>query len=180
MASMRPEHVRTLRVLWSALFSSTVMFLGVAVLVTRQRPEPLEPEPILLPALAAAALAAAVASVLVPRIVLAQGLRQLGLQVQQRAASDRMFDDSGRRPRRFVEPDQAKRRAALAYQTQMIVGMALAESVALMGFVTLFVGFPMTAAAAHFVVAWVLMLTKLPSERRFEQALERAYDADLS
>jgi len=57
--------------------------------------------------------------------------------------------------------------------------MALAESVALMGFVLWFLGFPFLYAAPMFAVCIALMLSKFPRLDFYEAQLETAYDADL-
>jgi hypothetical protein len=62
----------------------------------------------------------------------------------------------------------------------MILGLALAESVALFGLVLGQLGSPLPGVLPFFVVSWGLMLSKLPTERAIVQALEQVYDADLA
>jgi hypothetical protein len=57
--------------------------------------------------------------------------------------------------------------------------MALAEAVALNGFVLWFLGFPLTQAIGFFIVCWVLMIAHFPNPARYVQVLEKLYDADL-
>lgn len=175
---MSNPKLQTLRVLWAALMGSPAMFLIVGYLVTKERQEVLTPDPILLPVLGAAALGSAVASVVLPQVLLKPAL--LALKLQLTDAPSVGPSRGRRRPRRFADADLARARLLMAVQTPFILGMALAESVALMGFVLWFQGFPFLHVAPTFVVSWGLMVSKFPRLAFYEQQLEAAYDADLA
>ena len=176
---MRPDQLRVMRILWASLVASTFGFVIVAfVLRTTVREVP-EPMPILLPIGVVLALPLVVLSVWVPRTLLVQTLRRREFEVGERIGQERMFADRALRPRVFVDPAGARRDAVPAYQTAMILGMALAESVALFGLVLIVLGHGPLVGLPFFVVAWSLMLVRLPSHQALERALEQAYDADL-
>jgi len=60
------------------------------------------------------------------------------------------------------------------YLTELIVTLALAESVAIFGLVLGFLGAPARVAVPFFAVTWVLMLLRFPSaERRAQVDSER-------
>jgi hypothetical protein len=58
--------------------------------------------------------------------------------------------------------------------------MAMAEAVALHGFVLWFLGFDFAYVIPLFLVSWVLMVGKFPRLPAFERELEAVYDADLA
>lgn len=174
---MSNPKLQTLRVLWAALMGSPAMFLIVGYVVTSQRSEVPTPEPLLLPVLGAAALGSAVASVILPLALLRPAL--LGLKLPLTDAPTVGPSGSRRRPRRFADASVARIRLLSAVQTPFILGMALAESVALMGFVLWFLGFAFLYVAPAFVISWALMVSKFPRLAFYEAQLETAYDADL-
>lgn len=175
---MSQPQMQTLRVLWAALMASPAMLLVVGYVVISERQEVLTPDPILLPVLGAAALGSAAASVILPLILLKPAL--LALKLQLTDAPSVGPSRGRRRTHRFADAHAARARLLRAVQTPFILGMALAESVALMGFVLLFLGFPLLHVAPMFVVSWALMVSKFPRLAFYEQQLEAAYDADLS
>ena len=176
---MRPEQLRLLRILWAAISGSTVVFLVVLLVIRVQAPPTFEPDPLMLVVVGFTALAEAVMSVIMPKRMFAQTVRARKFEVVARAADERMFDDSGRRARAFADPAKSTQAAVPAYQTAMIIGLALAEAVALSGFALAQLGSPLLAVVPFFVVAGGLMATKFPSEPALVRSLEQAYDADL-
>jgi hypothetical protein len=131
-----------------------------------------------LPVLAIAALGSAIASVVLPPVLMKPAIVALRLPLTEAAS---VGPSKGRRrPRRFVDAAAARSALLTAVQAPFIVGLALAESVALMGFVAWFLGFPFVFAAPLFGVSWGLMLSKFPRLEVFERALEATYDADLA
>lgn len=174
---MNDDKLKVMRILWVALLSSPALFLVVGYLVVQERQEVLTPEPLLLPVLAATALGSAMASVLLPRVLLRPAL--LGLRLPLTDAPAPGPSRGRRRTRRFTDSSSARSKLLATVQTHFILGMALAESVALQGFVLWFLGFPFIYAAPFFAVSWGLMLVKFPRLPHYEQELEAAYDADL-
>ncbi|MDH3727271.1 MAG: hypothetical protein OER77_07050 [Myxococcales bacterium] len=129
------------RILWAALFVSTLLYLAVIELTT------VEGEPnwqgLLLP-LAVAAVTTAGASLVAPRILLRQ-------------RSSKSTDES------------SSTRAAGAYLNSLILSMALAEAVAILGFVLGLRGAPVTVVMPFFVVTWILMLLRFPTQEELDE-----------
>ena len=129
------------RILWAALFVSTLLYLAVIELTT------VEGEPnwqgLLLP-LAVAAVTTAGASLVAPRILLRQ-------------RSSKSTDES------------SSTRAAGAYLNSLILSMALAEAVAILGFVLGLRGAPVTVVMPFFVVTWILMLLRFPTQEKLDE-----------
>jgi hypothetical protein len=177
---MTAQNVATMKILWGCLLASTVMLFGVGVFVTRGGYEAPRPEQALLVALAVVSAISAGASVVFPRHTLHRTLRAPKLETEATEAKDRMFSDTRRRLRRFADSKHARVRLAAAAMTSMILGMALAESVALDGLVLMFLGHSVRVCAAFFGVCWILMATKFPNPKAYERQLEDLYDAELA
>lgn len=130
------------RILWAALFFSTLIYVAVLELATGVT------EPrwgfLLLP-LSIAGASTGAASLLVPRIML------------RRHRSSR-----GR-----SEPSSAG--GAGAYLVTLIVGLALAESVAIFGLVLGLQGAPPRVVMPFFAATWVLMLIRFPTQARMDE-----------
>ena len=178
---MGPEKLRVMRIIWAALLLSTLIYLVVALVVPPESTEELgrETSPLMPPAFAALAVALAAASIAVPRRMAKESLLQKRFALVDLAADKRMFSDAKGRARRFQDSGAARAEAFPALQTSFIVGMALAEAIALFGFVLLYLGFELSWGLPFFAVCWVLMAGRYPSPARLDQQLEEAYDADL-
>jgi hypothetical protein len=176
---MRPELLRTMRILWAAMLVSTTTFLAVILVLRHQGFHASAPGVPLSILLALVALPTAVMSLWLPRMQTVQALKRAQFEVQERPAAERMFADDARRARVFANPAEVKRRSGPALQTAMIVALALAESIALYGFVLLFLGYSWLHGLPFFIVCWGLMFSKYPSERAMLRTVEQAYDADL-
>lgn len=129
------------RILWVALFVSTLLYLVVIGLTT------VEGEPhwqgLLLP-LAVAAVMMAGASLVAPRIL----LRQRSAQSTDESSSTQ---------------------AAGAYLVALILAMALAEAVAILGFILGVRGAPVTVVVPFFAVTWILMLMRFPTQEKLDE-----------
>lgn len=174
---MNDQKLMVMRTIWAALLTGTVMFLVVGYVVTSGRQEALVPEPFLLPVLGFTALGLAAGSVLLPPVLLRQAF--LALRLPTTEAPNPGPSSTRRRAKRFVDSGSVRSRLLLAAQPSFIVGMAMAEAVALHGFVLWFLGFELPLVIPFFAVCWGLMLSKFPRLSHFERALESAYDADL-
>ncbi len=91
-----------------------------------------------------------------------------------------MLRDRGRRQRVFADGREALVKAMPALQTGLILGLALAEAVALFGLVLVVLGHPLAETNGFFVVSWILIALKWPSEAGLARQLETARNADLS
>jgi hypothetical protein len=175
---MNEPKLKVMRVLWTALLGQPVMLLVAGYLVTSSREETVTPDPVLLPVLSLVALGSAAASLVLPRVLQRPAL--LALKLPLTDAPTVGPSRGRRRQRRFEDAALARTRLLTTAQTYFIIGMALAESVGLMGFVLWFLGFPFPYVAPMFVVTAALMISKFPRLSHFESELENAYDADLT
>lgn len=146
-----------LPILWAALVASVFIYGGVLFVVTGSAAAAgtPAPEPVLLYALAGSAVVTASASIFLPRMLLAQAVR-------------RTPRPTPGAPRPAGDP------AWGAYVTSFILGMALAESVAVFGFVLGFLRFPPAEVVPFFAVSLGLMLTRFPGTERVREELENA------
>lgn len=125
-----------MRVLWVALALSSVFF--IVVLQVAERPKT-PPNPSMLPMFAAFAVGLIVVSIVLPR-------RQLQLAGQR--------------------APQGQGPSAPAFMTAFILGMALTDAVAVLGFALGFLNFPAAHYIPFFCVAWLGFFLRFPSERR--------------
>lgn len=134
-------------------------------------------------ALSAAAVAVLVASFVVPPLGLRQAAQHAKLEATQETVVDPARDGSDVLPYRetatvtrtvAAKPKQARTRALIAYQTSLILGMALSEAVALLGFVLHFVGFPLLWVLPFFLASWVSMALRFPTVEKVLGPFERA------
>jgi hypothetical protein len=172
--------MQMLRILWFALFASTGVLAGVVVAVGGT----LEPgiSTTLPVGLAISAIFAAVLSVVLPARFHRQALRAQKLtvveEVDQTSAFANYRGALGKR-RVFQEPSAARRAAVATMQVPMIVGLALAESVAIDGAIIGFLGFDFIQAAPFFLASGALILARFPRETSIYRALETVFDAKL-
>ena len=178
-ANMAQNQLMVIRILWVGLFVSTLLFLISGYVTVSSREDIPSPDPLLLPVLAFVSVGIAGASLLFPRRLLAQSFRAAKYEVADRPKEELMFKDIPGRPRRFVNPEAVRKSLPPKVQTPFILSMALAEAVALNGFVLWFLGFPLSQTIGFFVVCWILMIAQFPNPARYVQALEKVYDADL-
>lgn len=162
---------------WAAITCSTVMFLVVGRMIGRAPEQP--PDTILLIAFAVVSFVLVVASQLIPKQMLVAALKAQQFEVVELSATERMFNDSPRRGRRFSAPDQVRRKLIQCAQTPFILSLALSEATAIMGLVSMMLGFTFPQVLGFFVVSSVLLLSKFPRLESFERVLEASYDAEL-
>lgn len=162
-------------VLWVALFASTIAY-GVVLRVVAPPAAPASP--MLLYALGAAALGSAVASIVLSRMTFRAALSRLSPQIREEPDTSQVqFRDKVPMRRLFADGARARADAMRVHTTPFIIGMALAESVALYGFVLGFLGFPLVNVIPFFVACWALMIFHFPRTRAIEAAIETAHDA---
>lgn len=170
------------RILWGALLSATVIFLGVLFWQRRAGVLPAAPEdPMFLLTFAVAALSASSMSVVMPLMFRRKALLAANLAVEEidDTGAIGMFRQSAPKVRVFSDAQKARAIALATYQTSLILGMAMAESVALFGFVLGFLGFAPLQVLPFWIVAWLLMLSRFPNDKAIDEPLEKVYDARL-
>jgi hypothetical protein len=176
--------LQTPRILWLALLTSNAMYLGVLFFVRAGRTDapPGPPAPAMIGGLACAALVTAAASVLLPRRLFAQAASSADVAVRGDVKDDPLGAQQGFRraapsEQVFADPPAARRKAVAAFMTPFIVGMAMAESVSLFGFVLGFLGADVLVFAPFFVVGVALQASRFPSMPAIERAFEAARGA---
>ena len=122
------------RVLWVALFASTLIYIAVLEVVAI---EPQSGWQSLLPAFALGGLMAAGGSLIAPRFV-------------------------PQKPRGAPSAQQN------SYVVALILSLALAESVCILGLVLGFLGAPAAVVLPFFVVTWLLMFLRFPTQQKLE------------
>ncbi len=159
--------MRTFRILWGALFASTVIFFVIMLVVHPENQGP--PQSIMAPAFAFVALTTAVMSFIMPRMNYRQAIANVKLETVEQSVdtgSDVLPYRSGAKRRVFAKPDQARRKALVIFQTPFILSLALSESIALYGFILGFLGFHFLIALPFFLVSWVLIALRFPTEQK--------------
>jgi hypothetical protein len=176
----RVKALQVSRVVWAAIFGSTVAFLGVLLLLKPAPSEP--PQLVVLVILAGAALSSLVASFVIPPLMIRQALARSKLETKQETVADsgRGSDVLPYRQTATItrtiaaDPERARRRALAVHQTRVILELGMSESVALLGFSAHFLGFPLEYALPFFAAAFVSMALRYPTLERalvsFEQA----------
>jgi hypothetical protein len=167
---MKPDPLLTARILWFAILSATILFLFIPMPPS----DPVAGASLLLP-LTIAAAGCAVGSIVAPAHLLRNGLTRLKLQTVEIEDRERAFGSIVPKRRAFRDPDVAESAAYRVYQTATIIGLALAEAVALDGFVLKFLAAGMKNALPFFIVSWALILVLFPRRSVISRALERAY-----
>ena len=169
------------RLIWGALLLSTFAYLGVGWWMVQQRTEAVEVEMTLLYGLAAAGFCSAVASLVLPRFFLGAWTRRVKLKVEDRPdpTAETHYRQHVTGSRVFVDPDEARRQLAAAFFVPLILGLALAESVAIYGLVLLLLGSSWPEAIGFFAASWVLMAVRFPLEGPLVATLEKAKNARL-
>lgn len=171
--SSRVIEARTLRLLWASIFFAVGVFAGLTVVL----PPPMaEGDQTLFLVLAAVALGNAMLSFVVPKSVYRNGL------TREKVPIDEVPDPNApagfgavTRVRVFRNPEAARRLARQHFRQTFIIGLALAESVAVIGFVMNRLGFPQLLTLPFFLVSGILIAVRFPSgdtpERQFEATL---------
>jgi hypothetical protein len=171
--SSRDIEARTLRLLWASIALGVGVFAGLTAVL----PPPLaEGDPTLFFVFAAVALGNGMLSFVVPKIVYRNGLQREKIPIDEVPDPNAPAGfGSVRRVRIFRNPEAARRLARQHFRQTFIIGLALAESVAVFGFVANRLGHPQLFTLPFFLVSGVLIAVKFPSgdapEKWFEATL---------
>jgi len=168
----------TPRILWGALLASTGIYL---VILQTLELAPGEPDPMMLPALAIAGAFSAITSIAWPAYAQRQAAASATFEIEEvpDPNAQGMFRDQVPTLRRFADPDAVVSKGMALFFTPYILAMALAESVAIYGFVLGFLGFDLVTIIPFWVVAWALMLVRFPRWSDVIAPLEKAHDTSF-
>lgn len=146
------------RIVWAALMGSQFVYLAMLAFGLFPPPE-VPPQPVMLTVLSGVAFINAVMSVMLPRVLVGPALGAARHRDGHLVGQDRSV----------LLP-----RAISVGFTGWIVGMAIAESIALFGLVLGVLGFSLLQAAPFFGLAALITLMKFPTESRFLVPFEEA------
>lgn len=169
----------TPRILWGSLCFATVMIAIVPYVA--QIPEQ-TPAAVMLPALGGVAFMQAILSVVFPESTMRRAFAtQLPKFVVERAnpAAEVTFREAAPPIKVFDDLDATWTKVLMMWQSPFILKMALAESVALIGLVLPFQGFPRITALPFAIVALVLQLARFPTLGKIQRAVEKATGVPL-
>lgn len=166
--------LRTTRVLYGALVTTTVLLAVVSFVVQPNAPQPIQPFMEIY--IAVAAVAVAVTSFILPAKTLATAATRTRMEIVPSGVSMEGLP----LPPRFADPAGAARRAMAAAQTSFILSLALSEAVSLFGLVLHMLGAPRFVSLPFFVAGTVLAALRFPTVSRFVAPFERAHGASFA
>ncbi|HEY2368849.1 MAG TPA: hypothetical protein VGH87_20780 [Polyangiaceae bacterium] len=171
--------LQTMRILWMALFGSSVMFLFMitshVVHDEHARMPPHLPE-----MLGALAFGISIVSIALPARGFDMALRTMKVTFENEVGEPvGSFRESAPVEKLFASPHQTVMDAFTRFQTPFLIGMALSESICLFGFMLGFMNAPPTTYAPFFAVGLGLMAWKFPRLSTITSALERVKGAKL-
>ncbi len=150
----------TLRVLWAAILSSMLMIAAMALVLP---PSELMPESLHLFVFAGVALGSAVMSFVVPEQVFRSTLSKLELKEAPDPQAPSGFGEASR-IKVFADPARARRVVSGAYKTALILGLALSESIGILGLVLNRLGHPFAHSALFFAASVLLVALRFPAQ----------------
>lgn len=174
-------YLRVPRILWFALLAASLFYPGLLLFLQSNGHRATTPEFVMVPALYGAALMSTVMSFVMPRIKLAATFKPFASRVESGGGGAAPWPGyrgkvEGERVVRLSGPD-LRALVVGGYQTALILGMALSESVAIMGFMLGFLGFPLVMWAPLSAAGTLLIAIRFPTERAVLGPLEKAVGA---
>ena len=170
--------LQTVRILWMSLFFSSLIFLLMIsshVVHGEGSMPPHMPE-----MFGALAVGIAIISIVLPARGFDTALRAMDVKLENEVGEPiGSFRESAPTTKLIAKPHDTVIAAFARYQTPFIVGMALAESICLFGFMLGFMGAPTYAYAPFFALGLGLMAWKFPRLVTITSALERVKGAKI-
>jgi hypothetical protein len=150
--------LKTFRVLWAGMLASSVLFFVLQLML---RPDH-EPPPLTFAiVLGGVAATMAVGSAVVPRALYKRGLGRLVHPTPEVSDPTRL---PGLTPGHVAaDPQGALTTIFGVYSVPFVLGLGLAESVGLFGFVLGFLGFPLGVVAPFFILCWGIHGVRYPT-----------------
>lgn len=170
--------LKTVRILWLALVMTNAIYIGMVSSHAAISPD--AAPPYMAEMFGALAFGIAILSIVMPARGFEAGLRNMKVElVEVPGEVVGSFRESAPLTRVIAEPERALADAFVRFQTPFILGMALAESISLFGFMLGFMRAAPIVYMPFFAAGTVLMLSKFPTEQRMVRALERVKNAKL-
>lgn len=163
------------RFVWAALFASQAIYAALFFVpgVIETRSADAAPPTELLLGLAVAALATAITSFALPAFLRRAALAQLSIATRKVPDPDAL---QGFRAtptiRQYVEPRAAAVKASQLAFVPLILSLAMAEAVSIMGLIAGVQGYPFAQCAPFFAVGMTLTAIRFPTERSFFGSFE--------
>lgn len=176
---MLAKRMMTPRILWGALLFSTLL-IGVMPYVATLPDQP--PNRTMLPVFCGMALFQVVFGLVFPETTLKKALAtRLAKSIVERPnpAAEVTFREAAPPIKAFDDPNAIWPTVLLVWQTPFILKMALAESVALMGLMLPFQGFPRETALPFVAVAAMLQIARFPTAAKIQRAVLAATGVEL-
>ena len=174
------QRLQTVRILWTGLVVSCLIFLMMVTSHIVHEEEGHGVPPHLPELLGALAVGIAIVSIVLPAKGFDAALRAMDVQLENEVGEPvGSFRESAPTKRLIAEPHKTVLAAFARYQTPFIIGMALAESICLFGFMLGFLGAPPYAYAPFFALGLGLMAWRFPRLVTITSALERVKQAEL-
>jgi hypothetical protein len=171
--------LQTMRILWMGMFFSSLMFL---FLISSHviHDEDARMPPHLPEMLGAIALGVAIISIVLPARGFDAALRAMDVKFENEVGEPvGSFRESAPTTKIIAKPHETVIAAFARYQTPFIIGIALAESINLFGFMLGFMGAHPYAYAPFFALGLGLMVWKFPRLVTLTSALERVKGAKI-
>ena len=171
--------LQTVRILWMGLFFSSLLLLFMITSHVVHDEEAHMP-PHMPEMLGALALGIAIISIVLPARGFDAALRAMDVSFENEVGEPvGSFRESAPTRKLIAKPHDTVLAAFTRYQTPFIIGMALAESISLFGFMLGFMGAHPYAYAPFFALGLGLMAWKFPRLVTITSALERVKGAEL-
>jgi hypothetical protein len=171
--------LRTPRILWSSLTLTPGIYLGILWTLHVHAPAP--PDALVWGLFGAAAFTAILCGAL-PRRLHQQAIERARFEVVEEpdpAAPPTMLRENATLRRVFADASKVRAQSLAPYQTSFIIGMALAEAIAIFGLVLGMLGGAWNLVLPFFAVAWILMAAQFPTTARVLSPIEQLYRAKL-
>lgn len=179
-AAAGPMNLMVARILWGALLSTHFIYLVVLATVRGNGSAPQQaPAQTMVLTMAAMAVGNAVMSFVVPRLVYARAVAANPPETREAVMGEAVGGTPGFRTaapsqRVFSDAAAARRQAVQLFQAPFIVGMAMAESVSLFGFVLGFLGAEWAQVLPFFALGIVAQAVRFPTVATVEGMFEQA------
>jgi hypothetical protein len=170
---MRDPALTNARTVWAGILCSVCLFY-VALRMSTHSSAPADASSFFV--FAALAVSGALASFFLPTYLHRRGARRTSLETREAETAITANSTSTTR-RVFVNPDKARSFARRLYQSWLILSLALSESVALVGLLLGFRGFPEERVLPFFVASLTLIAVRFPRAHAPERMLETSAGA---